>query len=221
LPPAPAAPPPPPAITYTGAGAALRYGRQEISAELNAVASALMTRLLELQARTRATDPLKAKARRRVVFGLREVAKAVRTKRAKALLVAPNVEAVAAPGGLDDALAELLAAASAAGVPVVLALTRARMGALTGRRVRMSAAAVLDASGAEEPFVKLLRLGREGCAAWAVTHPEDAAAAAAAAAAGAAPAEAFLRLRRDGRLRALLPGEAPGLPVRPATAAAV
>ena len=56
------------------------------------------------QERTKLRDPLKAKMRRRVVFGLREVAKALRTKKAKALLLAPNVEAVEEQGGLDDSL---------------------------------------------------------------------------------------------------------------------
>ena len=42
----------------------------------------LLTKLLEFQERTRQRDPLKAKARRRIVFGLREVAKALRTKKA-------------------------------------------------------------------------------------------------------------------------------------------
>ncbi len=202
------------AHTYVGVDAVLRYGRQVITPEVNAATAALITRLLELQARTRAIDPLKAKARQRLVFGLREVAKAVRAKRARLLLVAPNVEAVAAPGGLDEALADLLACAAAAGVPVVLALTRSRMGALTGRRVRMSAAAVLDASGAEELFAELQRQGAAGRAAWLAAHPDAPREEAAVAA-----AEEFVRLRRDGRHRALRAGEAPGLPVRSADGA--
>jgi hypothetical protein len=93
--------------------------------------------------------------------------------------------------------------------------------ALTGRRVRMSAAAVLDASGADEPFAELLRLGAEGRAAWAKAHPDAPPAAGAvvmgAVAAALAPRpEAFVIMRRDGRHRALKPGEAPGLPPRAA-----
>ncbi len=198
-----------PPLTYIGAEAIIRYGRQVISPELNAAASSLLQRLMELQARARARDPLKAKARQRVVFGLREAGKAVRTRRAKALLVAPNVEAVSAPGGLDDALSALLAGAAVAGVPVVLALTRARMGALTGRPVRMSAAAVLDASGCEEAFKDTLRLAEEGRTAWAAAHPD-----APPEQAPVPSADEFMLLRRDGRLRPLRPGEAAGLPSR-------
>ena len=205
---APAAPPAAPQ-TYIGPDAALRYGRQVLSRELNASAAAMLSRLMELQNRLRATDPLRAKAKRRVVFGLREAAKAVRSRRAKLLVVVPNVEAVEAPGGLDEALGSLLDSARASGVPLALALTRAKMGALTGRRVRMSAAAVLDASGAEEAFAQTLALAAAGREQWRKAHPE---APPEAPPQAPAEAEAFLRLRRDGRTRALLPGETAGLP---------
>jgi ribosomal protein L7Ae-like RNA K-turn-binding protein len=209
----PAAAPQPPAapLTYIGPDAALRYGRQVLSRELNGCAAAMLSRLMELQARLRATDPLRAKAKRRVVFGLREAAKAVRARRVKLLVVVPNVEAVAAPGGLDEALTQLLDAARSGGVPVALALTRAKMGALTGRRVRMSAAAVLDASGAEEAFAQTLALAAAGREQWRKAHPD--APPEALVEAPAAP-DAFLRLRRDGRTRALRPGETAGLPGR-------
>jgi ribosomal protein L7Ae-like RNA K-turn-binding protein len=209
----PAAAPQPPAapLTYIGPDAALRYGRQVLSRELNGCAAAMLSRLMELQARLRATDPLRAKAKRRVVFGLREAAKAVRARRVKLLVVVPNVEAVAAPGGLDEALTQLLDAARSGGVPVALALTRAKMGALTGRRVRMSAAAVLDSSGAEEAFAQTLALAAAGREQWRKAHPD--APPEALVEAPAAP-DAFLRLRRDGRTRALLPGETAGLPGR-------
>ena len=197
--------------TYIGPDAALRYGRQVLCRELNASAAAMLSRLMELQNRLRATDPLRAKAKRRVVFGLREAAKAVRSRRAKLLVVVPNVEAVEAPGGLDEALESLLDSARAGGVPLALALTRAKMGALTGRRVRMSAAAVLDASGAEEAFAQTLALAAAGREQWRKAHPE---APPEAPPQAPAEAEAFLRLRRDGRTRALLPGEIAGLPGR-------
>jgi len=184
-----------PPAGYVG-NAQLRYGRQVISAELNAAAAALLSRLLELQARARAREPLKAKARQRVVFGLRECGKALRARRAKALLLAPNLEASAAEGSLDEALGALLAAARDAGVPVVLALTRAKLGAATGRpRTRMSCAALLDGSGCEEGMAELLRRAEEGRAAWRAAHPE------AAPEEGPAAAGALQRMDRYGRLK--------------------
>jgi ribosomal protein L7Ae-like RNA K-turn-binding protein len=193
-----------PAVAVQG-GRECRYGRQVVTPALNGATAALLTRLLELQARLRAREPLKAKARQRLVFGLRECGKALRTRRAKALFVAPNVEQVLAPGGLDDAVDGLLEVAHACGVPVVLALTRARMGALTGRRVKMSAACVLDPSGCEDALKGVLRMAEEGAEMWLKQHPN----------APPLPAAAIqdtndtplLMLRRDGRHRALKPGE--------------
>lgn len=191
-----------PAVAAQG-GRECRYGRQVVTPALNGATAALLTRLLELQARLRAREPLKAKARQRLVFGLRECGKALRTRRAKALFVAPNVEQVLAPGGLDDAVDGLLEMAHACGVPVVLALTRARMGALTGRRVKMSAACVLDPSGCEDALKGVLRMAEEGAAQWEKLHPN------AAPLPSVAPADdtPLLMLRRDGRHRALRPGE--------------
>jgi len=183
-----------------------RYGRQVITPELNGATAALLTRLLELQARLRAREPLKAKARQRLVFGLRECSKALRTRRAKALVVAPNVEQITAPGGLDEAVDDLLAAARQTSVPVVLALTRSRMGALTGRRVKMSAACVLDASGCEEAFKAVLKMAEDGERAWMRQHP-DAEPLPSAGSSLAALDAPLLLLRRDGRQRTLRPGE--------------
>jgi hypothetical protein len=52
--------------------------------------------------------PCQAGAHRWYVLGLREVAKAVRTRRARAVVLAPNVEEVEAEGGLDSALEGIL-----------------------------------------------------------------------------------------------------------------
>ena len=193
-----------PAVAVQG-GRECRYGRQVVTPALNGATAALLTRLLELQARLRAREPLKAKARQRLVFGLRECGKALRTKRAKALFVAPNVEQVLAPGGLDDAVDGLLEVAHACGVPVVLALTRARMGALTGRRVKMSAACVLDPSACEDALKGVLRMAEEGAELWRKQHPN--APPLPAAIIQNATDTPLLMLRRDGRHRALKPGE--------------
>lgn len=87
---------PPP--TFTGPDAALRYGNQVISQDLNRAAAELLRKLHEFQERTRALEPLKAKAKRRLVFGLRQVQKALRTRKAKMVMFAPNIEEVEARG---------------------------------------------------------------------------------------------------------------------------
>ncbi len=49
-----------------------------------------------------------ASAHRWYVLGLREVHKAVRTRRARCVVVAPNIEEVEAEGGLDTTLQAIL-----------------------------------------------------------------------------------------------------------------
>ena len=58
---------------------------------LDNACAALVSKLFEFQERARLRDPTKAKMRRRVVFGLREVRRGVRAQQVKCLNVAPNV----------------------------------------------------------------------------------------------------------------------------------
>ncbi|KAL4422574.1 hypothetical protein ABPG75_008771 [Micractinium tetrahymenae] len=194
--------------TYTGLGADVEpYVNQVITPELNALAEALLRRLLVWQERARLADPLNFKRKRRLVSGMREVEKAIKTRKAKLVLLAPNIASIvadpAAPeaaGGAGSqeagtgsasgsgtggaAAAEcpaeaLIALAAEKEVPLVFALSRQRMGKVMGQRKRASAFAVLDANGVFEELRRLLALAEEGRQAWA-------AAAAAARPAGAA-----------------------------------
>ena len=58
----------------------------------------------------------------------REVAKGVKLRRVQTVIVAPNIEQIEAEGGLDDLLASILAQAQEAGIPVVFALSRKKLG---------------------------------------------------------------------------------------------
>ena len=58
----------------------------------------------------------------------REVAKAVRLRKARAVVVAPNIEQVEMEGGLDHLLAAILSQAAAHGIVVVFALSRKKLG---------------------------------------------------------------------------------------------
>ncbi|PSC67989.1 Mitogen-activated kinase 14 isoform A [Micractinium conductrix] len=99
--------------TYVGAGADVApYVHQLITPELNSLAEALLRQLLEWQERARLADPLNAKRKRRLVSGMREVTKAIKTRRAKAVLLAPNIASITAEGSGDAAAA---AAAGGAG----------------------------------------------------------------------------------------------------------
>ena len=58
----------------------------------------------------------------------REVAKAVRLRKACTVVVAPNIEHIEAEGGLDDLLTSILTQAEASSIPVVFALSRKKLG---------------------------------------------------------------------------------------------
>jgi len=58
----------------------------------------------------------------------REVAKAVRARKARVVLVAPNIEPIAAQGGLDDQLDDILRTAEGNGTPVVFCGSRKKLG---------------------------------------------------------------------------------------------
>jgi ribosomal protein L7Ae-like RNA K-turn-binding protein len=159
---APAAPPP---RRYVGpASDAAPYVDHAITAELNAAVEALLQRLLEWQARAARLDPGNARRKRRLASGMREVLKAVRARRAKALVVAPNVAAVRSGEEAEAGypVTPLLEAARAAGVPVIFALSRARLGRLLGPRKSASAFAVLDASGADAELLAAAALADAG-----------------------------------------------------------
>lgn len=167
------------------------YVDQMLSPELNTAVEALLRQLLEWQSRVRRLDPANARRKRRLVSGMREVHKMVKTRKAKLLVVAPNVGVVAAPeregGGRDGEgpaaeegaggegdeaegsfpLAPALALCQEHGVPVVFALSRRRLGKVLGQRKMASAFAVVDAAGAEGQVREVLRLAEEGRRQWA------------------------------------------------------
>ena len=152
--------------TFVGVDAEIRYADQIISSETNVATASCVSELKRFQDRAYHQDAVKAKMRRRLVFGLREVAKAVQLKKAKAVVVAPNIEEVGLEGGLDDVVAAIIDAARRNGTPIVFALTRNRLGQIVGKRLRISALAVLDQSGADEQFKAMLAAAAAGRAAF-------------------------------------------------------
>jgi selenocysteine insertion sequence-binding protein 2 len=193
--------------TFVGADAEIRYSDQIISSETNVATASCVSELKRFQDRAYHQDPVKAKMRRRLVFGLREVAKAVQLKKAKAVVVAPNIEEVGLEGGLDDVVAAIIDAARGNGTPIVFALTRNRLGQIVGKRLRISALAVLDQSGADEQFKAMLAAAAAGRAAFkeeAERKKEKAAAEAARAETGAgASGSASSGSDRDGGVPSL------------------
>lgn len=64
----------------------------------------LVRTLMQFQERARLRDAVKAKKARRMVFGLREVMRGIRTGKIKFVVIAPDIERSAA---LDEEIAEI------------------------------------------------------------------------------------------------------------------
>lgn len=148
--------------TFMGTDVKIRYAEQVVTPEVNKSVVECIGELKRFQDRLYFKDPIKAKMRRRLVFGLREVHKSVTLQRAKAVVVAPNIEETEQEGGLDDVVGQIIEEAKANGTPLIFALTRGRLGQIVCKRMRISALAVLDQSGAEEQFKKMLDDAKEG-----------------------------------------------------------
>ena len=74
------------------------YCTQLMSATLDESVRSLLGDLLRFQKRMRLTNPTKAKYRRRIVAGLREVAKNVARGKIKGIVVAKNIESINSAG---------------------------------------------------------------------------------------------------------------------------
>ncbi|KAM7315878.1 selenocysteine insertion sequence-binding protein 2-like [Ixodes scapularis] len=134
------------------------YCDQMLSVEINQATKALITDLVFFQDRLHQKDPIKAKSKRRLVCGLKEVKKYLLLKKLKCVVFAPDIEEVKAEGGLDASLQALLQFARSQFVPTVFALRRRTLGSLARKKVPISCIGIFDYSGREEQYKHLLEL---------------------------------------------------------------
>ena len=120
---------------------------------LDGACAALVSKLFEFQERARLRDPTKAKMRRRVVFGLREVRRGVRAQQVKCLIVAPNVSD---GEELQRQITEILDGAAAAKIPVAFALGKRRLGKAL-RKQSCSVLAIYSDDGAVDEYRAVIK----------------------------------------------------------------
>jgi ribosomal protein L7Ae-like RNA K-turn-binding protein len=108
------------------------------------------------------------------VCGLRESCKAIKTGKALAVLMAPDIQlgAFGKPDRvLDGRMREIILSSQVpqpgrACVPVVFALSRKKIGQVFGSKKRMSAITLLDVAGVEELYGAVLQLAEQGRQRW-------------------------------------------------------
>lgn len=128
------------------------------SPEINMTARTLLTDLVFFQDRLYQRDPVKARTKRRLVYGLKEVRKYLLLNKLKCIIFAPDIEEVKAEGGLDHSLSTIIEFARAHFVPTVFALRRRLLGKLAKKSVAVSCVGIFDYSAREAQFKQLLEL---------------------------------------------------------------
>ncbi|XP_051953591.1 selenocysteine insertion sequence-binding protein 2-like isoform X2 [Xyrauchen texanus] len=137
------------------------YCNQVLSKEIDESVTMLLQELVRFQERVYQKEPSKAKAKRRLVMGLREVTKHMKLHNIKCVIISPNCEKIQAKGGLDEALYNVIAMAREQEIPFVFALGRKALGRCVNKLVPVSVVGIFNYFGAEGLFNKLISLTEE------------------------------------------------------------
>lgn len=137
------------------------YCNQVLSKEIDESVTLLLQELVRFQERVYQKDPTKAKSKRRLVMGLREVTKHMKLHKIKCVIISPNCEKIQAKGGLDEALYNVIAMAREQEIPFVFALGRKALGRCVNKLVPVSVVGIFNYSGAEGLFNRLVSLTEE------------------------------------------------------------
>ncbi|GBG29963.1 Protein phosphatase, putative [Hondaea fermentalgiana] len=124
------------------------YVDQALSPALDEVVTRMLSRLMALQERLRLKDQVKSQMRRRLVFGLREVMRGIRSRRCVCIVVAYNIEQGRGEElkGIDHTVREMIDRCTPTedeiemgkdGIPVVFALTKTRLGKALNKRTQL------------------------------------------------------------------------------------
>ena len=115
--------------------------------------SEMLGELMRLQERSK--DDKNARARRRVVMGLREVARGIRARKMKMVVMANNLDEY---GAIDSKLQEILDLARVGELPVLYELNKRKLGKALGKSIKVSVVGIQNADGAHEQFKKLKKM---------------------------------------------------------------
>jgi selenocysteine insertion sequence-binding protein 2 len=113
----------------------------------------MLGELMRLQ--KRAMEEKNAKAKRRIVMGLREVARGIRSHKVKMVVMANNLDQY---GAIDEKLQEIIDLAYSEGVPLFFEFTKRSLGKAVGKSIKIAVAGIQNADGAHQPFKMLISL---------------------------------------------------------------
>ena len=106
--------------------------------------------LMKFQQRSK--NDANARARRRLVVGFREVARGVRAKKIKMVVMANNIDEYEA---VCEKTQEIIDLCRASDIPILFELNKRKLGKALGKTLKMSIVGIQNADGAYEQFKKL------------------------------------------------------------------
>lgn len=105
----------------------------------------------------RSKDDANARSRRRLVLGFREVARGLRAKKIKLVVLANNLDEYEA---VSEKTQEVLDACEATETPILFELSKRQLGKALRKTIKISIVGVQNADGAHEQFKKLKALAQ-------------------------------------------------------------
>jgi ribosomal protein L7Ae-like RNA K-turn-binding protein len=127
------------------------YVMQDLSYDLDKLVGTMLARLQRFGEQQQLFYP-DGVSQRRLVIGLKEVARRVKQMKVSCLIVAPDLESDTTEGGLDDRIREVLGMCYEKNIPVIFALSRSRLGQALGKTMNVSLLGVLDTTGAKQLY---------------------------------------------------------------------
>ncbi|KAK3094671.1 hypothetical protein FSP39_004772 [Pinctada imbricata] len=137
------------------------YCNQVLNKDIDNCCTELLKDLVRFQDRMYHKDPTKAKSKRRIVLGLREVTKHLKLRKIKCVIISPNLEKIQSKGGLDDALNNILNLCNEQNTPFVFALGRRALGRACAKLVPVSVVGIFNYEGSNENFTRLMELSEQ------------------------------------------------------------
>ncbi|GFR04030.1 selenocysteine insertion sequence-binding protein 2 [Trichonephila clavata] len=135
-----------------------QYCNHFISRQIDETVFALIDDLARFQDRMHQKDPVKAKIKRRLVYGIKEIKKHMQLKKIKCIIMATDIEDIKIEGGLNDIIEELKFLAEVYHIPYIFSHRRFNLGKICRKSVPVSCVGIFNYEGSEKNFKKLVEL---------------------------------------------------------------
>eukprot|EP00731_Ephydatia_muelleri_P017820 Em0010g918a len=129
-----------------------------VTEEINKCMEQLVSELVRFQERQYQKDPIKARARKRYVCGLREVAKHVKLKKLKCVVIPPNLDNIQSTGGINSAVENIIGNCRELNIPVAYGLSRRKLAYLLKKKHKVGCLGIFSYDGAEVWYKQMMEL---------------------------------------------------------------